>query len=77
MTGTLSDPAVSNHIVVLTEAHLILVDGLELGSILEGAVIVGGPLPRDTRRPGDVAAPQRSLLGIVRHVQPLAPVLLG
>ncbi len=44
---------------------------------LEGRVLGGGPRPGDALGAGDVAAAQRALLRVVRHVQQLAAVLAG
>ena len=59
------------------EAELALVDGPQLVGRLEGAVLVGRPLPGHVGRAGDVAAAQRPLLGVVGHGQQLARVLAG
>ncbi len=59
------------------EAELALVDGLQLVGRLEGAVVVGRPLPGHVGRARDVAAAQRPLLGVVGHGQQLARVLAG
>ena len=58
------------------EALLVLVDRGELVAAAEGAVLVGGARPRDVARAGDVAGPERALVGVARHVRHLADVLL-
>src|SRR5437764_477583 len=72
----LADPAVDDDVVAWAEAGLPLVDGLEVGHRLEGAVVVGRPLPGDAGRARDVPAPEHALLGVLGHVRPLAPELL-
>jgi hypothetical protein len=77
VAGPLADPAVDHHVVVRAEAGLALVDGFQLGAAPEGGVLGRGAGPRDALSPGDVAAAQRALLGIVGHVQQVAAVLAG
>src|SRR5215216_7148796 len=77
VAGALADAAVGDDVVVGLEAELALVDGPQLVDLLEGAVLVGRPLPGHVGRAGDVAAAQRPLLGVVGHGQQLARVLAG
>src|SRR5918993_2442413 len=73
----LSYPAISYYVVPLAEAHLSLVDLLQLIGALEGPILPHGPRPRHVSGPWDVPSPESALLWVVRHVKELAPVFTG
>src|SRR6478672_4441421 len=73
----LADAAVRDHVVRGRESLLLQVDGLEVLTGLERAVLVGRTCPRHGLGAGDVSAAHRTLLRVVGHVQQLARVLAG
>src|SRR3954447_10417401 len=72
----LAEPAVGDDVVARLQALLPDVDGLELVPALERGVLGRRTRPRDAPRARDVTAAQRALLRVLRHVGPLAAVLL-
>src|SRR5207247_5070622 len=77
MAAALPDPAVDDHVVGGLESLLLLVNGAQLLGGLEGPVgAVDRPAPRNAGRSRNVPASQRSLIGIVLHVEALAGVFV-
>src|SRR5262245_20997603 len=78
MRGPLADPAVDHGIAIPLEPVLLFVQRTKLTGGAESVSLRSdGPPPRDAARAGNVPAPQRTLAGIFRHVEALAPVLFG
>src|SRR4051812_4389609 len=70
VAAALADAAVDDDVVTRFGSCLLLVDGAQLVGGLEGAVVrIDGPGPGDALGPGDVAAAQRALVGVLRHVE--------
>src|SRR5207245_3047246 len=73
----LADPAVGDHVIVRAEPVLRLVDRPQLLRGPEGMRLgCHRPPPRNALRARDVPAAQRAFVRILRHVQPLAAILL-
>src|SRR6266487_3935026 len=77
VAGALADAAVDDDVLVGGDA-LATVEGLEVvGGLEGGGVGIDRLRPGDRLGAGDVAAAQRSLLGVIGHVHELAGVLAG
>src|SRR5512143_4044183 len=75
MRRALADAAVGNHVLVGRNSFA-LVERTQLGHRLERAVLGDGLAPGNVPRARDVAAPQRTLVRIVWHVQAFAAIFL-
>src|SRR5882724_4042035 len=77
VAAPLADPAVDDDVVLRGQLRLALVEPAQFLGGLEGAVVgVDRPRPGDVGGARDVTAAERPLVRVLRHVQPLAAVLL-
>src|SRR5438105_8527688 len=76
MRRTLAYPAVRDDVITLLQPFLPLVDRPQGCCILEAAIRIRRPRPRNASRSLDVSPAQSAFLRIIRHVGALTRVLL-